>query len=145
MNKINFENLPSTNTPINATNLNQLQTNVENTLNTYSTSEIRIGTWIDGKPLYRKVIDMGALPNNTSKSLDTGLIFNSSNCILRNISAVASYANGITFPLPFTSLNDFDYMVSINIDNNNKLVVTTGQDRSGMTGYAILQYTKATD
>ena len=30
MEKINFENLPSTNTPINANNLNQLQTNVEN-------------------------------------------------------------------------------------------------------------------
>lgn len=32
MNKINFENLPSTNTPINATNLNQLQTNIENAI-----------------------------------------------------------------------------------------------------------------
>lgn len=30
MDKINFENKPSTNTPINATNLNQVQTNVEN-------------------------------------------------------------------------------------------------------------------
>ena len=30
MEKIIFENLPSTNTPINASNLNQLQTNVEN-------------------------------------------------------------------------------------------------------------------
>lgn len=33
MNKINFENLPSTNTPLNANNLNQLQTNVENAIN----------------------------------------------------------------------------------------------------------------
>ena len=32
MEKINFENKPSTNTPINATNLNQLQTNVENAI-----------------------------------------------------------------------------------------------------------------
>lgn len=30
MDKINFENLPSTNTPLNATNLNQVQTNVDN-------------------------------------------------------------------------------------------------------------------
>lgn len=30
MQKVNFENKPSTNTPINATNLNQVQTNVEN-------------------------------------------------------------------------------------------------------------------
>ena len=32
MNKINFENLPGTNTPINATNMNLLQTNVEDAI-----------------------------------------------------------------------------------------------------------------
>lgn len=35
MEKITFENLPSTNTPLNATNLNLLQTNVENAINGY--------------------------------------------------------------------------------------------------------------
>lgn len=35
MNKISFENLPSTNTPVNATNLNQVQTNVENEFGNY--------------------------------------------------------------------------------------------------------------
>ena len=33
MNKINFENLPSNNTPISADNLNQLQANVEEEIN----------------------------------------------------------------------------------------------------------------
>lgn len=33
MQKINFENLPSTNTPINATNLNAIQDNAENEIN----------------------------------------------------------------------------------------------------------------
>lgn len=31
-------------------------TDAENVLTTYSTNETRIGTWIDGKPLYRRVI-----------------------------------------------------------------------------------------
>jgi len=31
----------------------------------YTTTERRIGTWIDGKPLYSKVINFGALPNKT--------------------------------------------------------------------------------
>lgn len=57
MDKINFANLPSTTTPINATNLNQVQTNVDNAkvektttisapddLNNYMTT----GTWIAG-------------------------------------------------------------------------------------------------
>lgn len=33
MQKINFQDLPSTSTPLNANNLNQLQTNVENAIN----------------------------------------------------------------------------------------------------------------
>lgn len=35
-----------------------------NELNTYSTEEVRIGTWIDGKPLYRKVYDGIAIRSN---------------------------------------------------------------------------------
>lgn len=34
----------------------------------YSTTEQVIGTWIDGKPLYRKVIQLTTLPNNTTKT-----------------------------------------------------------------------------
>lgn len=45
MQKINFENLPSTSTPLNATNLNQLQTNIENAINNILISEgIPVGT-----------------------------------------------------------------------------------------------------
>lgn len=39
---INFENLPSTNTPVNATNLNQLQTNVENEFNVNSWTNLTL-------------------------------------------------------------------------------------------------------
>lgn len=34
MEKINFQNYPNTTTPINSTNLNQIQTNIENEINT---------------------------------------------------------------------------------------------------------------
>lgn len=41
MQKINFQNLPNTTTPVNATNMNQLQTNVENAIN----GIVEEGTW----------------------------------------------------------------------------------------------------
>ena len=44
MQKITFEDLPSTNSPINATNLNQLQTNVENAIPTRTT------LWVNPNP-----------------------------------------------------------------------------------------------
>ena len=37
MQKINFQDLPSTTTPINASNLNQIQTNTENAINSINT------------------------------------------------------------------------------------------------------------
>lgn len=47
-----FKDLPNTDTPINADNLNN-NFNELNRANTYSTEEQVIGTWM-GKPLYRK-------------------------------------------------------------------------------------------
>ena len=38
---------------------NTYSCNYVNKLNTYSTDEIRVGTWIDGKPIYRKVFNRG--------------------------------------------------------------------------------------
>ena len=39
----------------------------------YSTEEQIVGSWIDGKPLYQKTIDCGALPNAGSKSIAHGI------------------------------------------------------------------------
>lgn len=72
-----WENLPSTNTPVNATNLNHMDQGIydANNIGQYSTSEIAVGTWIDGKTIYRKVftgtnttnISTGITPDNIIK------------------------------------------------------------------------------
>lgn len=116
-----------------------------NKINNYLTTEQVIGKWITGKPLYRKVIDLGALPNASAKTIPTGLTFNSTHCILTKLYGIASYSNGISFPLPFSSNNGVEYNVALNVDNSNNVAVATAQDRSGMTGYAVLEYIKATD
>ncbi len=47
-------------TPINATNLNKIENNMEDVNNkfNYSTEEQVIGTWTDGKPLYKRVFNL---------------------------------------------------------------------------------------
>ena len=71
MEKIIFEDLPSTKTPLNAENLNQIQNNIENAIievddkvkeinnkNIYSTEEIKTNKiWIDDKPIYKITIE----------------------------------------------------------------------------------------
>ena len=59
-------------TPVQAEVVNIYSESQENTyscdyineLNTYKTTEQRIGTWIDGKPLYRKVVEINNLNAN---------------------------------------------------------------------------------
>ena len=52
---IEFKNLPDTSTPLSAENLNN-NFNELNNRGIYSTEEKVVGTWIDGKPIYRKVV-----------------------------------------------------------------------------------------
>ena len=64
--KTNWENSPSTNTPINATNLNKIENELQflDVATTYSLNETRIGTWANGKPLYRRVIQTNCASNS---------------------------------------------------------------------------------
>ena len=68
---------------------------------TYSTSEVKTNdVWIDGKPIYRKVIDFGALPNTATKSVNHGI---SGMGTLVRSNAVAHYtAGGSRIPVPNT-------------------------------------------
>ena len=75
--KTNWQDLPNTTTPINATNLNKMEQGIydANNIGQYSTSEIAVGTWVDGKTIYRKVftgtstlnISTGITPDNIIK------------------------------------------------------------------------------
>lgn len=108
----------------------------------YSTTEQVVGTWIDGKPLYRKTIDFGALPNATTKSVAHGL----SNFRVRNFYGVAvNPSTNITFYLPTLSGNASAF-VTVHIDSANVIVNAMSTNRSAFTEcYITIEYTKTTD
>ena len=67
MQKINFQNLPNTTTPINATNMNQLQTNVEKGILDYSVVEYVDGYIDPNTTLYPFILTRNAnAPSGTS-------------------------------------------------------------------------------
>lgn len=113
--------------------------------NIYSTEETIVGTWIDGKPIYRKVIDFGALPNNTTKTYDTGDL--KIDTFTEPIRGTTESATGFCSGVPFVHIGNNSYGVSINYNKNtNKISVQTGYDRSvQIKTYVILEYTKTTD
>lgn len=81
MTKIDFKNLPDTSTPINATNMNALQTNVENAINALPSEIIESGTntngsyvkYSDGTMICTKQVSMTAeITSSWGNLYDTG-------------------------------------------------------------------------
>lgn len=109
----------------------------------YSTTETVCGTWIDGKPIYRKVINCGALPNTSTKNIAHG-ISNIDTVVLFQTVAKSPSAN-VWLSLPATNPVNVVYHVAIHITNTN-IVITAGDNKSNYTQtYAIIEYTKTTD
>lgn len=112
----------------------------------YSTNEIIIGRWIDNKPIYRKVINFGSLPDTTSKSV----AHNIANIdFIVNVWGMAKRANAVNdvnfFPINESRpLNNIDAIGLFATDT--AVIIQTGADRSNISiTYVIIEYTKTTD
>lgn len=109
-------------------------------ISTFSTSEVNTScVWINNSTIYRKVIDMGALPNATTKSV----AHNISN--LSNIISIKGIAikNSESLPIPYVTFNANNSGGIIVYANDTDVVLTTSTDRSSYNGYIILEYTKS--
>lgn len=111
---------------------------------TFSTSvEIPCGTWVDGKTIYKKTVYLGALPNDgTNEVLHH----------INNISYVCSFSgiayrptDGSYFQLSNVPhpTSDSGLATSINlVVTGTKIIISAGTNRSDMTGYCTIYYTK---
>ena len=112
MNKINFKNLPSTNTPLNAENLNAMQNNIENAINNIlqsgTTNNVNYIKYIDGTLIqYGKV----TLQSYTGRS-SGGLTY-------------WSQATTITLPVSFLNVN-YSVTTNVNLANMNNFAQSYG-------------------
>lgn len=102
------------------------------------TGEEVIGKWIDNRTLYRKIINTGTLPNNTSKNVAHGI----SN--LRRAVKLYGYAfrssDSSTIPLPYVS-SEVSRVTLLVVGSNIRMV--TAINRTDYTeSYVIVEYTK---
>lgn len=104
----------------------------------YSTTEQNTGRkWTDGKTIYRKVVNLGSLPNAVPGNTAHGIA---------NLSAIISVTgmatNGTVYlPLPLARYNNFASQIGLYADTTN-VVVEPGTDRTAYTGFAVIEYTK---
>lgn len=117
-------------------------------LDVYSTEEKRIGTWIDGKPLYRKVAIFNVSENATGITPTFDLLDGTE---VKKYDAYARLQNMLDIPIPyFYSLDNY---ISVNF---SQTVSTQGHKPGVYIQYSgshftnsqvtmILEYTKTTD
>ena len=110
----------------------------------YSEQERQVGVWTDGKPLYQKTVDCGALPNNTTKTVAHGI--SDVDRIVELKGTAYSTTNGYTLPL-----EDIDGGAGINsairlYANVTNIYLDTKKDQSTYNKTLVtIQYTKTTD
>lgn len=148
--KTTWENLPSTNTPINATNLNKIENGIYDNSNSidalieYSTQETVIGKWINGKPIYRAYIT-----GNVGTSSASGIIYQT---VLSNVDEIISWNGRVTlgnikFVMPMATLSS---SVSASASrlivlNDNSVRFDISDNYSGASYWLCVEYTKTTD
>lgn len=96
--------------------------------NVYSTQEIIVGTWSDGKPIYRKVLGILAFGGTVNAWADTGATLNNVAQLIR----VTATAGSLIPPLGYRI-------------NSNKLQYYSITTSWGNTYNVIVEYTKTTD
>lgn len=116
-------------------------------VNSYSTSEIKTNkTWIDGKPIYRKVISVGGLTINTYdvdiSSLNADMVFLNESVLVNNTSTVL-----YQFPNYYSTTNDYFRTFRRKEGNNDVVRINIGSAHAVSTNMIrlIIEYTKTTD
>lgn len=108
----------------------------------YSTEESRIGTWIDGKPLYRKV--WSTITPNSSGSwvpIADASDLNVETCV--SLSGIETAGDEV-IPLPFLSSSSYTYL-SYSIANKNIRSLLNGTTHLNRPIIIVFEYTKTTD
>lgn len=108
----------------------------------YSDEEREVGVWRDGKPLYQKTIDCGALPNNTTKNVnhnvsDVETIF--------IVNAFGINSSKESYPIPFAHRSTTVNQIQINVDSTKITLGTGGSLWTSLNGFVTICYAKTTD
>lgn len=118
---------------------------LSNKINAYDMSigagEILTGEKFGGKPVYMRLVDVGVLPNNTSKTINTGITNAYYFWIDPTYSMVIS--GGAAYPLPYVDPNNVANSIAARIiANGQQVVITTHSNWSTYAGFVAVRYTK---
>ncbi len=118
-------------------------------LDNYSTTEQRVGTWIDGKPIYKVTIQTTTpTPPSTSSARTTEVNISSYNIDkVVNIQGFLLSSYGSSIPLPVIDGETYSTytVIKAHCSPSTLTITSNNTSRSGTTTYVTIYYTKTTD
>ena len=119
----------------------KLEKKVDATTLGFGVSETFTGQYLNSKPIYQKMISVGALPNNTTKSISTGIT--GADYIWVDMENSFAFNSGASYPIPYVDPKTVANSIGVRITNNGATVtVSTGTNWSTYSGGITLRYTK---
>lgn len=119
----------------------KLEKKVDATTLGFGISETFTGQYLNSKPIYQKMISVGVLPNNTTKSISTGIT--GADYIWVDMENSFAFNSGASYPIPYVDPKTVANSIGVRITNNGAtVIVSTGTNWSAYSGSITLRYTK---
>lgn len=107
----------------------------------FGISETFTGQYLNSKPIYQKMISAGALPNNTTKSISTGIT--GADYVWVDMENSFAFNSGASYPIPYVDPRAMENSIGVRITSNGAtVIVSTGANWSTYSGSITLRYTK---
>lgn len=99
------------------------------------------GQYLNSAPIYQKMINIGTLPNNTTKSINTGIT--DANYIWIDAENSFAFSGGASYPIPYVDPKAVDNSIGVRITGYGaNIIVSTGTNWSSYAGLVTVKYTK---
>ena len=119
----------------------KLEKKTDTTTLGFEVSETFTVQYLNSKPIYQKMISVGALPNNTTKSISTGIT--GADYIWVDMENSFAFNHGASYPIPYVDPKTVANSIGVRITNNGAtVIVSTGTNWSTYSGGITLRYTK---
>lgn len=119
----------------------KLEKKTDTTTLGFEISETFTGQYLNSNPIYQKMISVGVLPNNTTKSISTGIT--GADYIWVDMENSFAFNHGASYPIPYVDPKTVANSIGVRITNNGAtVIVSTGTNWSTYSGCITLRYTK---
>ena len=112
---------------------------------TYSTDEVVIGKWIDGRNLYRKVFNIGNISSNTSTAREHGIANFDRAIHLYGSARNTESSSRFTLGLPYPENDGSPGVVMALQANNTSISIYHPSNLSRYSAVVIMEYIKTAD